>query len=260
MRHSPGLGPHDGPPFLLNLRPAQHPALVVCDHASNAVPTCLAGLGLTNEALAQHIAWDIGAAALALRLAALLGISAVRTGYSRLVVDCNRHLTDPSSMVAVSDGVAIPGNENLNDAQRAWRHSALFEPYHLAIEQQLSLLAAAGRAPALIAVHSFTPVMNGFARPWQCGVLWDRDDRLARPLLAALRAESGLVVGDNQPYSGQHPADYTIDVHAERRRWPAVCVEVRQDQLLTSVGVEAWAQRLAQALAPLLADEKLYEP
>jgi predicted N-formylglutamate amidohydrolase len=232
----------------------------VCDHASRRIPERLGRLGLTEEALATHIAWDIGAAPLAIGLADRLDASVVLAGYSRLVIDCNRHLDDPTSILPASDGWTIPGNVVLDAAERRRRVEGCFLPYHRAIEEELAALAAPGAAPALVALHSFTPVMHGAARPWHCGILWDRDPRLPLPLIAGLRARGDLVVGDNEPYSGRHPADYTVDVHAERRGWPHVCIEVRQDELTDEAGVERWVTILADALEPLLGDAAIFRP
>jgi predicted N-formylglutamate amidohydrolase len=182
----------------------------------------------------------------------------VLAGYSRLVIDCNRHLTDSTSIAAVSDGTVIPGNQDLTAAARQARAREVFEPYHAALATELAELAHEVPAPALIAIHSFTDRMSGQQRPWHCGVLWDQDPRLAVPLLERLRAEPDLVVGDNEPYSGRHPADYTIDTHAERRGWPHVCLEIRQDLLVQSADVEVWSARLARVLEPLLVDRALY--
>lgn len=242
----------------------RRPAVLVCDHASNAVPEHLAQLGVSEAVLARHVAWDIGAGALADALARALELPVVAAGYSRLVVDCNRDPASAASMLAISDGDVIPGNQAIDPADRAARIREMFDPYHAAVEAELA--AAAGRAPAphaapaLIAVHSFTPVMNGQARPWHCGILWDADPRLPLPLLAALRAEPGLVVGDNQPYSGRDPADYTVSRHAAARGWPHVCLEIRQDLLMDERGVAEWAARLARLLAPMLDDPALYAP
>lgn len=230
--------------------PANHPPFVfACDHASNAVPAALAGLGLDEAARHRHIAWDIGAANLTLALAARFAAPAVLAGYSRLFIDCNRRLDDPTSVVEVSDGQVVPGNQGLSPLERRARADLAFHPYHEALAGQLAALRARGRTPIVVAVHSFTPVMGGRARPWHIGILWDQDGRIAVPLLAALRAEPGIVVGDNEPYSGRHPADYTIDRHAEAAGLPHACLELRQDEIDTPAGVAAWARRVGDALA-----------
>ncbi|MFO1426710.1 MAG: N-formylglutamate amidohydrolase [Steroidobacteraceae bacterium] len=258
------LGPGDPPPVEHHHYGARWPALIVCDHASRAVPRALGNLGLEDAQLARHIGWDIGAAALAHALARRLELPLVQSGYSRLVIDCNRRLDDPTSIAVESDGQPIPGNVGLTDADRAARARELFGPYHAGIDAELrSAVARCPRdhvphGPALIAVHSFTDVYGGRERPWHCGILWDRDPRLPLALLEALRDERGLVVGDNEPYSGRHPADFTIDHHAEHRGWPHVCIEVRQDLIAGPAGVEAWARRLATPLADRLSDPNLY--
>lgn len=254
----PLLAADEPAPLLTFWNGPRRPALVVCDHASPRIPRALRALGLSEHERTRHIAWDIGASALACALAERLGLPAVLAGYSRLVIDCNRPLEDPTSIVAVSDGVAIPGNAGLDEAAREARAQACFWPYHDAIDELLAELRGLTPAPALIAVHSFTPVMRGAARRWHCGVLWDQDPRIPLRLMQALRAESGLVVGDNEPYSGRDPADFTVGLHAERHGWPHVCIEVRQDLLQAPGGIEEWTVRLACALEPILDDRNLY--
>lgn len=246
----------DPPPFTTRRPGSRWPAVLVCDHASNAVPARLAQLGLSESQLSQHIAWDIGAARLAESLSQRLHLPLISTGYSRLVVDCNRDPHSEASMLAVSDGHSIPGNTNLTAADRDARIRAIFQPYHAAIEAELA--ATACDAPALIAIHSFTPAMRGQSRPWHCGILWDLDGRLPLPMLDALRAEPGLVVGDNEPYSGRDPSDYTVGVHGEAHGRPHVCIEVRQDLLQSEAGILEWGERFARVLTPLLDNPSLY--
>lgn len=250
---TPLLAADEPAPFEIAQPGAPAEFLLVCDHASRAFPRALGRLGLPEEATWRHIAWDIGAAELTRALAHRLAAPAVLAGYSRLVIDCNRRLEDPTCFAAVSDGQRVPGNEDLDDAERRRRAAACYEPYHKAIAAHLHAEQRRGRVPALIAVHSFTPVYGRQARPWNVGILWDKDPRLAVPLLERLRAEPGLVVGDNEPYSGRHPADYTIDRHAESAGLPHVCIEVRQDELLTPAGVARWAEVLGRTLADVLA-------
>jgi predicted N-formylglutamate amidohydrolase len=252
------LGAGDPPAFEIHHPAGRARALIVCDHASRAIPRALGRLGLPDEATWRHIAWDIGAGELARALAARLDAPAVLAGYSRLVVDCNRRLEDPSCFVALGDGQRVPGNENLSDADKRARAAACHEPYHKAVAARLHEFTRHGIVPALIAVHSFTPVLGSEARPWNVGILWDSDPRIALPLLARLRSEPGLVVGDNQPYSGRHPSDYTVDHHADSAGLPHVCLEVRQDELLTPAGIARWAELVGRALADILADESLY--
>lgn len=232
--------------------------VLTCDHASNRVPRALGKLGLDDDALARHIGWDIGAAAVTRRLAPALGASAVLAGYSRLVIDCNRDPDDPSSIPATSDDVEIPGNRDLTDDARRARRTAIFDPYHAAIAGRLEATSARGAAPALVSIHSFTPSLGATARPWHIGILWDGDGRIPTPLLAVLRDDAALVVGDNEPYSARHPAGYTVRHHALARGLPHVAIEIRQDEIADAAGAEAWADRLAAALKPILADDALY--
>lgn len=249
----------DAAPFVQQHYGAAFPAVIVCDHASNAVPRCLNSLGLSEQQLSQHIAWDLGAALLAHRLAQRLKLPLLLAGYSRLVIDCNRKLDTSASILAISDGQAIPGNADVSQSERSARAMAIFHPYHAAIDAALGIAASRVAAPALIAVHSFTPVMQGHRRPWHCGVLWNRDSRMAAALLDALRAQGDVQIGDNEPYSGRDPADYTVSVHAEGRGWPQACIEVRQDLLASAAGVEEWSLRLSVALQAILANMTLYE-
>jgi predicted N-formylglutamate amidohydrolase len=247
------LSTDEPPPF--EEIPGAAPALLVCDHASNRVPRALGTLGLAPAWFDEHIGWDIGAAAVTRRLAPLLGAAAILAGYSRLVIDCNRAPADPSSIPAASDGVAIPGNAELSPAAREQRREAIFAPYHDAIARRLAAIAG---VPAVISVHSFTPVMQNFARPWHVGILWDDDGRIAAPLLAALGDEAELVVGDNLPYSAREPVGYTVSHHALQKGLPHVAIELRQDLVAGAAGAAAWAERLARVLKPILAEPALY--
>ena len=249
------LLPDEPPPYVLVERPAARPALLVCDHASARIPALLGTLGLRPADLADHIALDIGAGSLARRLGELLGLP---VEYSRLVVDCNRRLEDPTAFPKQVDGRIVPGNLELSSAARSLRAEEIYWPYHHAVRDRLQQLEALAPAPALIAVHTFTPVYAGRARRCHAGILWDKDPRIARPLIQALRAQPALVIGDNEPYSGRHPADFTIDHHAEAEGLPHVGIEVRQDQVSTAKDIERWAVLLSAALTPILDEHALY--
>jgi len=247
------------PPPVEQVNPeGKAPVLVTCDHASRRVPRSLRDLGLAAESLKLHIGWDIGAADVSRGLAGGLDAPAILAGYSRLVIDCNRDLDDPTSMPAVSDGVPVPGNKDLSPAAKAHRAEALFKPYHAALETALDRFAARSVHPAVLSIHSFTPAMNGLARPWHIGILWDKDPRMAVPVLAALRREAGLVVGDNEPYSAREPAGYTMRNHAEKRGLPHLNVEIRQDLIATHAGSTEWVDLLLRVLTPVLEDPALY--
>ncbi|MFH1803950.1 MAG: N-formylglutamate amidohydrolase [Pseudomonadota bacterium] len=235
-------------------------ALFVCDHASRDIPAALGTLGLPESERKRHIGWDIGAQKVTEILVERFDCPAVLGGYSRLVVDVNRQLWDPTGMPEISDQTVVPGNKNLSPSDRMARIREIFLPYHGAIEERIAYFHAHHRTPALIAIHSFTPIFQGFERPWEIGVLWDRDDRIPVPLLAALRAQNpGLTIGDNEPYSGQHLADYTIDHHGEAAGLPCVSIELRQDLIDTDEGCAKWAKILGDAFVDILADPGLYK-
>jgi predicted N-formylglutamate amidohydrolase len=254
---TPLLGPDDPPPVTVIEAAGTVPVLVVCDHAGNRVPAGCNRLGLSEAQLAEHIGWDIGAAEVARRLARHLGAACILSAYSRLVIDCNRSLHDPTLIPPASDGIAVPGNRDLPPAAREARILGLHRPYHAAIERALDGFAARGVVPVVLSIHSFTPRMNGFDRPWQVGILWDKDPRIAVPLIAAL-AQAGLEVGDNQPYSARSPQGFTMASHAVERGLPHVLVELRQDEVGDAAGAERYAAILDRALAPILADPQLY--
>jgi predicted N-formylglutamate amidohydrolase len=228
-------------------------ALVLCDHASNAMPPEFHRLGLPESALERHIAYDIGAAWLSRRLARRLGCPALLSTFSRLLIDPNRGSDDPTLVMRLSDGAIVPGNAKLDAAGVAERVARFYRHYDDAIGDAVAEAMAAGLPPAIISIHSFTPFWKGKPRPWHIGLLWDRDDRLVAPLLAALRADPSLVVGDNEPYAGWLSGD-TIDRHATRHGLPNLLIELRQDLIATRADAEAWADRLADLIAPLLAE------
>ena len=254
---APLLGPSDPPAFEIVNPEGAAPILFVCDHAGRAIPAALGRLGLDEAALARHIAWDIGIADLTRALARRFDASAALSAYSRLVIDCNRRLEHPTSIPPVSDRVEVPANQVLTPAARRARAEACFFPYHRAIESLLDAFARRGVAPVFLSMHSFTPVFQGFERPWHVGVLWDKDPRLPVPLLAALKEEPGLVVGDNEPYTGRNKHGYSIPMHAEARGLAHALLEIRQDLIDTRHGVAEWADRLERALRRVLADPAL---
>lgn len=228
-------------------------ALVLCDHASNAMPPEFDDLGLPAAQLERHIGYDIGAAWVTRRLAARLGCPAVLSTFSRLLIDPNRGLDDPTLVMRLSDGAIVPGNAALDEAGVAERVERFYAPYDRAVGAAVGAALEAGRPPAVIAIHSFTPFWKGQLRPWHIGLLWHEDLRLTGPLFERLRAEPDLVVGDNEPYHGWLKGD-TIDRHARRHGLPDVLVELRQDLISTRPEAEAWADRLAGMLEPILAD------
>lgn len=248
------LDPRDPPPYRTLNAASPVPALIVGDHAGRAVPASLGGLGLDPSVFDLHVAWDPGSAQVAAVVASRLDAPAVLGCYSRLVVDLNRRLEDPTAFAERSDGITIPGNVGLSDEDRARRARAIHHPYHDAIAAQLAAMRARGHAPALISIHSCTPVLDSVVRPWHFGVLWNRDGRIAQPLIARLRRIEGLCIGDNQPYSGRHPQSFTLNHHAEAAGLPHVGIEVRQDLVADEEGATRCGNILADALAPILAE------
>lgn len=248
------LGAGDPAPFSVHRAHGDSPFVLIADHAGQRIPTRLGDLGLAQAELDRHIGWDIGIAGLAERLSEKLDAFAILQTYSRLVIDCNRPLGAPGSIVVVSDGTAVPGNEDLDDDARTARALEIFAPYHARITQELDRRSEASPAPVLVSLHSFTPVFAGFVRPWHTGVLYHRDTRLAHALRDALRAEAGLVVGDNEPYAVSDTSDFAVPVHGEQRGLLHVELEIRQDLIANAAGQEEWAERLARILPKLLPD------
>ena len=223
----------------------------ICDHASNAVPPDLGGLGLPAAQFQRHIAYDIGAADVARALARVFGAPAVLSRFSRLVIDPNRGADDPTLVMRISDGAIIPGNARADEAEIERRRALYWRPYREAIAAQVADMLAKGPPPAVISLHSFTPVWKGHQRPWETAVLWDLDPRVAAPLMAGLTA-AGLSVGDNEPYDGALMGDTLYDIATQRGLAHAL-IEVRQDLIATSEAADAFAQILASALRPVLA-------
>jgi predicted N-formylglutamate amidohydrolase len=232
--------------------------VVLVDHASNFIPPEYGNLGLPAPELERHIAFDIGAAPLARLLAERFHAPALFTCFSRLLIDANRGEDDPTLIMRLSDGAIVPGNATIdrNEAQR--RIERFFQPYHQATERLLDAMVATGRPPAILAIHSYTPVWKGARRPWHAGVLWDRDPRFAVPLLERLQSEPGLRVGDNEPYSGALKND-TMYRHGTARGLAHALLEVRNDLIATQSGVLEWADRLEPHLRDILDEASLYE-
>lgn len=248
-----------GPVTILNADGSAN-LLLVGDHVSNRIPRALAALGLDDAVLGQHVASDIGTHRLITHLSRHLDAPAVLAGYSRLVVDMNRGLEDPTLIPEVSDDIPIPGNTDLTREQRAQRIHCFYMPYRVAIDGMLQRIRARDIVPAFISIHSFTPQLaDRQHRPWHIGLMWDKDPRISMPLLARLREHPQHInVGDNEPYSGRHAADYTIDHHAEAAGLPHVSIETRQDLINSEEGAERWATILDEALRDILADPGLY--
>lgn len=225
--------------------------VLLCDHAGNAFPEGYGTLGLPAAELERHIAYDIGAAGVTRELARLLGAPAVLSRFSRLLIDINRGIDDPTLVMRLSDGAVVEGNRHVDAAEIAHRVEHYYRPYHDTVSAVIDACIAAGRPPVLVSMHSFTHAWKGTPRPWHVGILWDTQDaRVARPMIEAFRAGGDLVVGDNEPYRGHLEGD-TLWRHGLRRGLAHVLIEVRQDLIGDQAGQIAWAERIAATLLGL---------
>lgn len=240
------LSDDDPAPFEVINREGGFGMLLVCDHASREVPRSLARLGLPDEAFEHHIAWDIGADGVAKGLAEALDAPLVRAGFSRLVIDANRPIGHPGSIVEEADGWQVPGNRDLTQEARRRRVREVFEAYHDAINRAIGRMWDSGRPPAMVSVHSFSPRFGDRPRPWDIGVLWKHDPRIAVPLMEELEA-LGFNVGDNEPYSG-HDLAYTCDMHGTAAGLANCAVEINQDLITDAEGQARWVAALAEIL------------
>lgn len=247
------LGAADPDPVWVENPDGASPFLLTCDHAGLQIPARLGRLGVAESDLARHIACDIGVEAVGRLLARQLDAVCIGQRYSRLVIDCNREPDSEDSIPERSDGTAIPGNLGLSAEDADARRTAIFAPYHARIVAELDARQARKQPTCLILLHSFTGVWKGDARRWQIGVLYNRDARLARSLLATLQqlpqsGQTQLIVGDNEPYSGTDGTDYALNRYGEARGLPYVELEIRQDLISDAAGQALWAERLALAL------------
>lgn len=224
--------------------------ILICDHAGNAFPPGYGTLGLPEDQLKRHIAYDIGAAAVTRAAAAALGVPAVLTRFSRLLIDPNRGADDPTMIMRLSDGAVIPGNRHLDTAERTHRFERYYRPYHAAIDVVLDRCIAAGVPPAIVSMHSFTESWKGVPRPWHVGILWDRDARLSAPMLDHFNADGGLIVGDNEPYKGSLEGD-CLWQHGTTRGLANALIEIRQDLIRDAQGQQQWADRIVALIYKL---------
>ncbi|MET3335788.1 MULTISPECIES: N-formylglutamate amidohydrolase [Bradyrhizobium] len=232
------------------------PFLLTSDHYGRVLPRALGDLGVTEAELTRHIAWDIGIAGVAERLARLLDAHLIAQRYSRLVIDCNRPPAAVSSIPVISEATAIPRNEGISDGEREARRREIFEPYHDRIDAAIDARLHDKRPTVLVSLHSFTPVYAGVTRPWHIAALYNRDTVLPQLLLKHLRAEGDLVVGDNEPYAVSDLTDYTIPVHGEGRGLVNTGIEIRQDLIADHAGQQQWAERLARIFAEVAVELK----
>ncbi len=232
--------------------------LLLCDHAENTIPHEYGTLGMPETELVRHIAYDIGAASVTRQVARILGAPAIMTRFSRLLIDPNRGLDDPTLIMRISDGAVVPGNRHLDADERDRRVERYYAPYHQRVDGLIEDCVAAGLPPVLLSIHSFTDNWKGVARPWHAAILWDRDYRFSVPLLEALRSDPAIVVGENEPYDGKLAGDCMWQ-HGTRRGLAHTIIEVRQDLICTPEGQREWAQRLADAVKAVFARADIRE-
>lgn len=233
--------------------------VLLADHATNLLPPAYGDLGLPRQAFQRHIAFDIGIEGLTRKLAERLGVPAVMSRFSRLLIDPNRGEDDPTLIMKISDGAIIPGNHPISQEEWDLRLNAFHRPYHKAVDGVLGRAAdASGKAPLVFSLHSYTPFWKHVARPWHAAVLWDTDHRAVEPLLAHLRAAGDILVGDNEPYDGALKGD-TMYRHCMVKGLAHALLEVRQDLIGDEAGIEAWAVRLAPIFAAMNADPTLHD-
>lgn len=234
-------------------RSGQGRHVIVCDHAVNTIPEIYQNLGLDAAALESHIAWDPGALPISRALSVALDAPLIFSNVSRLIIDCNRPPSHAGSIVTISETTTVPGNVGISDDERALRVRGYYVPFHAAIDKVLDDCLGRGVAPSVIAVHSFTPVYKGNARPWHIGILSNRDRRLADALLTKLSTETDLVVGGNEPYNAADGVYHTLGRHAEARGLPSAMVEIRNDLIATAAGQHLWSQRMLRHLESIAA-------
>ena len=222
--------------------------LLLCEHASNRIPSAYRALGLSGIDTERHIAWDIGALGLARQLSALLDAPLAYATYSRLLLDLNRDISAPDSIIEHSEDTSIPGNVGLSLPERRLRQQALYEPFHREVDAFISGRLAHGLHMAVLSIHSFTACYHGVTRPWHAGVISQNDRALADAVLAALRTEADLVVGDNEPYGPQDGVFHSVGRHGQARGLPCAMIEVRNDLLADAAAQRRWAERLQHAL------------
>ena len=251
----------DPAPFRIENQKGKAQCLIVCDHASNRIPEALGTLGLSKKDREKHIAWDPGTEVIGRYLSEQLDAPAYFSTFSRIVVDVNRGANSPECMRETYDHVPVPGNTNLSRAEKKQRIDEIFNPYHKNLAKQVQRFLKKKRVPMIISVHSFTPEMDGYRRPWHIGILWNKEDDIALKLVDNLRAQNPtMIVGENEPYSlkAENLTKNTIGTHAESKGLPYVIVEFRQDLVKTKRDALKWGKIFLDAMAPILADPDTY--
>lgn len=232
--------------------------VILCDHATNHIPEGYENLGLEANILESHIGWDIGAADVARCMSFMMNVPAVFAPTSRLLIDCNRSPDSGSLVPAISDGAMVPANQQLSDSNIKNRKTAYYDPFHNACAEIVSDHIDEGYNPLVIGLHSFTPTMDGFERPWQIGFMWDEDPRLAQAMIGLIERETDLVVGINEPYSGKE-LYHTMQRHGADHGLPQTVIEIRSDLITEGEGmIRQWAALLADCLDECMSRDDLF--
>lgn len=232
-------------PFDIQNPDGRFPAIFCVEHARNYIPPELNALGVSEADLQTHIAWDIGIEGVTRRLSDELDVPSIYGLYSRLIIDLNRPLDHPELIWQVSDGVEIPGNQNLGEAERAARIEQIYEPYHAALGKMLR------HEPVVIGMHSCTPQLRGEApRPWQIGLsTYESEEEMAQ--LASVLRKTGLNVGIHEPYDTRELTGSSLDRHGRANGLPHILIEIRQDLIADQAGQTRWCDILARAFITL---------
>lgn len=247
------ISKQDGDPVEAVNLDGESDIVLICEHAANRIPRALGDLGLDAETLQSHIAWDPGAAELARRMSDLLDAPLFLQRFSRLVYDCNRPLDTESAVPPRSEVYDIPGNAGLSEAERKARQEAVYLPFRDTVAAFIRKRIAAGRPPAVITVHTFTPVYLGQQRDTELGILHDADARLADAILSLMAGANDLLVARNQPYGPEDGVTHTLKVQALGHGLPNVMFEVRNDLVADAAQQRAMAERLSDATTTALA-------
>ena len=231
--------------------------VLLCDHATNKIPKKLRNLGLRNKEINKHIGWDIGAALVAKRIALNLDSVLILSGYSRLIIDCNRPFGVPEAFIRKSENTLIPGNMNLSKKNKRERARKYCLPYRTKVEKIINKKIKKKIIPIIVAIHSFTPIYKGVSRPWHLGLLYRKDKRITSLILSKLKGNSLITVGVNQPYKLNLKGDFSIPYFAESKGLPNILFEIRQDLVSSRKGVTVWSNRLSKLLKKIIYHPRL---
>ncbi|MCP1445282.1 putative N-formylglutamate amidohydrolase [Pseudomonas sp. GGS8] len=241
------LGLYTQPAYTLSREASEHPLILVCEHASRFIPAGLNDLGLSETAAREHIAWDIGALALAEGLAEALGATLLAANYSRLLIDLNRPRHASDSIALQSEIYQVPGNRDLDEATREYRRHCLFKPFHARLQTLIDARVEQNKPVRVVGIHSFTPIYYGQPRSLEVGVLYGQARKYAQQVIDGL-SRHPLKVAGNQPYKVDPLSDMTVPVHGDARGLDSVLIEVRNDLLRTPEDVSRWTDYLAPLL------------